>query len=512
MQRWWRRATMTILLLVGLTVCYSLRIVRAAEGPVVVTEAGRVQGSVGDVVAFKGIPFARPPVGALRWKAPRPPEQWREVRAAVDFAPACMQTGNLQKSEDCLYLNVWAPASALDRRGARGLPVMMWTFGGSFTNGSGNIDGTALARKGVIVVSFNYRVGTFGFLAHPQLSAESPQRVSGNYGLLDAMAALRWVHNNIGQFGGDQNRVTLWGLSSGASVITALMVSPVANGLFHQVILESPGAMRHWKSLRVVEQQGLSVGRDISALRKLPASEIPLIQNLGGARGIRPLFEPRVIGPTLDGYVLKDEEREAFEAGRMNVAAALVGNNSDEGASFTSGYQVTTVQAYSEYLSSPAIFDTFGTEAFSYYPVAIDAEVPRAISDSFGDSQFYFGARGIARAMTSKNPKVYRYRFTRKSNGGAGHDAWHGAEMPYVMGNVRDSQYNNDDQILSNLMMDAWVQFVSTGNPNGGAITNWPAYDAATDPYLVLDLRPEVAYGLRNSQLDFIGRVQRATK
>jgi carboxylesterase type B len=204
------------------------------------------------------------------------------VRPAMDFGPACMQTGDLRKSEDCLYLNVWAPGSALGGTSdARGLPVMVWTFGGSFTNGSGDIDGSALARKGVIVVSFNYRVSTFGFLAHPQLSAESAQRASGNYGLLDAVAALRWVGKNIHQFGGDSNRVTLWGVSAGASVITALMASPVTSGLFHQVILESPGAMRHWKSLRDAEEQGLSVGRDISALRRLPTSEIPLIQNLG---------------------------------------------------------------------------------------------------------------------------------------------------------------------------------------------------------------------------------------
>jgi len=506
-------ATIALLLLSVATGRQSQLIRADTGGPVVPTDAGRVQGSSSsDEVVFKGIPFARPPAGELRWKAPLPPKAWDGVRPAVQFAPACMQVGEIEKSEDCLYLNVWVPASALSSRRDRGLPVMVWTFGGSFTAGSGNIDGIALARKGVIVVSFNYRVGTFGFLAHPQLTAESPQHASGNYGLLDAIAALRWVRDNIDRFGGDRSRVTMWGVSSGASVITALMVSPLAEGLFQQVILESPGAMRHWKSLHDAEQQGISVGRDISELRKLTASEVPLIQNLGGARGIRPLFEPRGIGPTLDGYVLKEEEREAFEAGRVNVRGVLVGNNMDEGATFTARYPVNTIQAYREYLSSPGIFGTFGPEAFSNYPVEKDADVPRAVADGFGDSQFYFGARGIARAMASKKAKVFRYRFTRKSNGGTGHDAWHGAETAYVMGNLKGQDYNEDDQALSNTMMDAWTRFVSTGDPNGGAITTWPAYDSASDAYLVLDVKPEVARGMRNAQLDFIGKVQRATK
>jgi para-nitrobenzyl esterase len=271
--------------------------------------------------------------------------------------------------------------------------------------------------------------------------------------------------------------------------------------------------MRHWKSLADAEEQGRSVGRDVTALRKLPASQIPLMQNLGGRSGeIRPLFEPRVIGPVLDGYVLKEEEREAFEAGRVSARAVLVGNNTDEGTLFTQPYPVRTMAAYRDYLNSPQIFGMFGHEALSHYPVASDADVPRAIADSFGDSQFYFGARGIARSMISKTPYVYRYRFVRKSNGGAGHDAWHGAEGPYVMGNVTGAGYNEDDRTLSNVMMDAWVRFVSTGNPNGGAITNWPAFDPVSDPYLVLDVHPAVGHGLRNTQLDFIGTVQRATR
>lgn len=508
-----RRRTLSLLVL---AVVASVRVnpveVRATDGPVIRTEAGQVKGTAGDIVVFKGIPFARPPLGDLRWRAPRSPEPWRDVRSATEFGPACMQARDRRKSEDCLYLNIWAPAAALAAgSGSRNLPVMVWTFGGSFTGGSGDIDGSALARRGVIVVSFNYRVGTFGFLAHPQLSAESPQRASGNYGLLDAVAALRWVQRNVGQFGGDPNRVTLWGTSAGASVITALMVSPTAKGLFRRVILQSPGAMRHWKTLAAAEAQGAALGPDIKVLRNLPADQVPLIQNLGGTRGIRSLFEPREIGPVLDSDVLKEEEREAFEGGRMNVADVLVGNNADEGGGFTSAYPIRTRDDYREYLTNPAIFGSFGREALSVYPVASDEDVPRAVADSFGDSQFYFGARGIAKAMVSKTPNVYRYRFVRKSDGGTGLDARHGAEVAYVLGNVAGPQYNADDRALSNNMMDAWVRFVATGNPNGAAITNWPRFDSATDPYMVIDVRPEVARGLRGAQLDFIGRVQRAT-
>jgi para-nitrobenzyl esterase len=289
------------------------------------------------------------------------------------------------------------------------------------------------------------------------------------------------------------------------------MVAPPADGLFQRVLLDSPGAMRHWTPLREAEERGARLG-DISALRQLPAGEVPLVQNLGGSRGVRPLFEPRVLGPTLDGVLLKEEEREAFEGGRMNKVDVLVGNVADEGATFTAAYPVKSVDAYREFLRSPAIFGPLGDEALALYPAASDADVARAIADSFGDSQFTFGARGIARAMSLVRPHVWRYWFSRPANGGAGHAPWHGAQVRYVMGGVDGPQYNEDDKVLSDLMMDAWVRFAATGNPNGGAIRNWPPYDVKSDPLMILDVRPAVAFGLRNAQLDFIGRVQRATR
>ncbi|MDH2240076.1 carboxylesterase family protein [Pigmentiphaga sp. GD03639] len=474
------------------------------------TSAGLVRGDVGEIVSFKGIPYARPPVGDLRWRPPADAEPWEGVRDALAFGPACIQAGSRVQSEDCLTLNVWVPRESLDR--GEKLPVLVWVYGGSFVGGSGDFEAEGLARKGAVVVSMNYRVSTMGFMAHPGLSAESPEGTSGNYGLLDIAQSLKWVRKNIANFGGDAGRVTVWGQSSGASAITALMVSPRSDGLFDQVILDSPGAMRHWKTLAEAEQDGIAIGSDIGQLRKLPADQVPVIQNTGGGTAVRALAEPRVIGPVLDGVVLPLEERPAFERGQARAVPVLVGYNTDEGASFTGGYQIRTVDAYRAYLKDPKIFAEFGDEAFSYYPVSSDSEVQRAISDSFGDNQFVFGTRGIARAMAAQGQPVYRYWFRRKGNGGTGADAVHGAELPYVRADARldAAPYTADDVKLSRMMNDAWFRFVSTGDPNGGEVTNWPRYDTRSEPVYVFDAATEIVNGPRNDRLDFIGRVDAA--
>ena len=483
---------------------------------VVKTEAGLVQGAedVG-LRVFKGIPFAAAPVGDLRWKAPQPPAKWEGVRQTTSFGPRCMQAGSTAMSEDCLFINVWTPTDPTVKHGAKKLPVLVWVYGGSFTGGSGNITPEALARTGVIVVSFNYRVSTFGFIAHPQLSAESPAHVSGNYGLFDAMAALRWVRDNIDEFAGDRKNITLFGQSAGASVITLLMISPLAQGLYDKVILESPGSMRHMKNLDQSEALGLTLGPDIAALRALPANQVPLIQNLGGGTAIRALFQPRVIGGTQDGCVIPTEEREAFESGKVNATPLLVGSNTNEGISFTGNYLVTTIPQYVAYLNDPITFGTFGPTALQLYPVAEDSQVRRAVADSFADSQFHFGTRGVARAMSQLEPNVYRYFFSRRASG-TGDDPVHGAELNYVFGRVTNSPpYNAQDVTLSQAMMEAWKNFAETGNPNGGAINNWPQYNAKTDPILSLsDTFDTFGFGIGrpNMNLDFVGQVLAATK
>ena len=508
------------ILIVSMVVVWCSQLATAAapgNDPLIVkTETGLVQG-VDDagLRVFRGIPFAAPPTGQLRWKAPQPPLPWEGVRSAAAFGPRCMQTGTGLMSEDCLFVNVWTPADPDANRGHSKLPVLVWVYGGSFTGGSGNIAPEALARTGVIVVSFNYRVSTFGFIAHPQLSAESSAGVSGNYGLFDAMAALRWVRDNIDAFGGDPKSVTLFGQSAGASVITLLQISPLAKGLYQKVILESPGSMRHMKNLEQSEALGLSLGSDIAALRSLPANQVPLIQNLGGGTAIRALFQPRIIGGTQDGCVVPSEEREAFESGNVNVTPLLVGSNTNEGISFTGNYLVNTIPAYVSYLNDPIIFGSFGGTALQLYPVASDSAVRRAIADSFADSQFHFGTRGVARAMSRLEGNVYRYFFNRRASG-TGEDPVHGAELNYVFGRVTNTApYNGQDVALSMAMMDAWKRFAITGNPNGGAINNWPQYDARTDPLLILgDTFDTVGFGFgrSNVNLDFVGEVLAATK
>lgn len=468
--------------------------------------AGRLRGTGGDIVAFKGIPYARPPVGELRWRAPVEPPPWDGTRDATAFGPACLQTANRPQSEDCLFLNVWAPRSAIGA--AQKLPVVVWVFGGSFHGGSGDIDGVPTAQRGVVVVSMNYRVSTFGFMAHPGLSAESPDKVSGNYGLLDIMQSLKWVKANIASLGGDPDRVTIWGLSSGASAITAVMASPRSSGLFQRAILQSPGSFRHWKTLAQAEQQGLGLGADIAALRALPAAQVRLIQNTGGGSTIRAMSDSRVIGPVLDGQVLPLEEQPALESGQMALVPILVGTVTDEGSPFTRNYPVTSVDAYRHYLSEPRIFGDLGAEAFKLYPVDSDAEVKRAIAMSFGDIQFWFGARGMARAAAAKGLPAYRYHFSRKTQGGAGADPVHAGELNYVFGSPRLAAppYTADDLRISHAMGDAWVRFAATGNPNGGLIQTWPRYENASEKVFVFDTAFSVVEGLRNAELDFIGR------
>jgi para-nitrobenzyl esterase len=475
--------------------------------PVVQLEAGKLRGSGFEVLSFKGIPYASPPLGELRWRPPAPAAAWGEgLRDATQFGPACMQAAAIPKSEDCLFVNVWSPKVALTQ--GQKLPVMVWVFGGSFHSGSGNIDGTPLAQNGAVVVSMNYRVSTMGFMAHPELSSESPNKVSGNYGILDVAHSLKWVKANIEQFGGDPDRVTIWGVSSGASVITALMASPQSKGLFHRAILQSPGTFRHWKSLHEAEQQGLTVGTSLAALRALPAERIQLLQNTGGGAEIRALSEPRVVGPVRDGVVLPHEERVTFEAGNMTRVQVLVGNSTDEGTMFTGKYKLTTVPEFRKYLSEKKIFGAYGEEAGSIYPVSNDAEVQRAIALSFGDSQFWFGTRGVARAAIAQGLTAYRYVFARKQSGGAGADAGHADEVKFVFGEsvLNAPPYNEDDRRISQAMMSAWVRFASTGNPNGGLIKHWPAFEAGSEKAFVFDTSFSVVDAPRAKELDFIGR------
>src|SRR4051812_33487240 len=311
---------------------------------VVDAPCGTLRGAVSaGVAAFKGIPYAAPPVGPLRWCPPEAPPRWSGVRDALAFGPDFPQAANPRlraprQDEDCLHVNVWAPVDSAPGS----LPVMVWFHGGGFTAGSGSdarSDGALLAARGVVVVSFNYRSGLFGFFAHPALSAESAHRTSGNYGLLDQMAALRWVADNIAAFGGDPSRVCAFGVSAGSASISLLLASPAAQGLFHSAILHSPGAGRPLATLAEAEAAGMRLGRDLQQLRALGAREL-FEQTAQLNPAVRGLTTPRVLRPIQDGWLLPNDERAVFKSGRIRPMPLMVGSNADEGSLLTRSWPI----------------------------------------------------------------------------------------------------------------------------------------------------------------------------
>lgn len=477
--------------------------------------SGTIAGSleVGGVRVFKGIPYAAPPTGSHRWRPPEAVLPWDGVRSTLDFGPDCPQAGGgstraTVMDEDCLYLNVWSPASIATAP----LPVMVWIHGGGFTAGSGSdprCDGLALARLGVIVVTFNYRVGLFGFLAHPALSRESAQGVSGNYGLMDQMAALRWVQENIASFGGDPRRVTVFGVSAGSASISLLLTSAHARGLFQQCILHSPGAGRPLATLAQAEAAGSVLGDDIDALRQLSSSELFAKTSLL-APAIRGLTSPRVLRPIRDGVVLAEDERPAFKAGRLHAMPMIVGSNADEGTLLTASWPIETRADYTTIVE--ANFAGATDAAMAAYPVTDDAQARLRIAEMFADCQFNYGVRLLARTMTRAARPVWRYLFTRRrpQQQDGPH---HGDEVGHAFGNLaaarpkRPALFDQTDIAISTAMMNAWTRFAISGNPNPGHSnpgTVWQQYDAAMDNHLEIGdvLRP--GHGWRAAQLDFL--------
>jgi len=458
---------------------------------------GSVQGVLaGNIVSFKGIPFAAPPTGELRWHAPQPVVKWAGVKHADSFAPGCMQDPSIgvmlgappTVKEDWLYLNIWTPARTANER----LPVMVWIYGGAFATGMTSIplyDGTHLAQKGVIMVSIAYRVGPFGFLATPQLSSEG--KGAGNYGLLDMIAALKWVKSNIEQFGGDTSRVTIFGESAGAIAVSMLAASPVAKGLFQRAISESGGYFQPPKfaneggqngmTLKFAEKQGMqflsSMGTtDITAARTLSAD---LVQKEAG-----PALSAR-FWPVYDGYVLPGDVYEAYQASRFNDTPVLIGTNSDEGALFARP-GVTTVSFGTEVRDG---YDSKASVILAAYPNATDAEAATSSKNLFRDTAFAWPTWAWARLQSrvSKNP-AYVYYFDHRTPASPD-GATHGAEMAYVFGNL-DSRLGPPsaaDVTLSENMSTYWVNFAKSSDPNGPGLPAWPTYNENTQQVLYFD-------------------------
>jgi para-nitrobenzyl esterase len=464
------------------------------------TKAGLVEGEAttdGSVRVFRGIPFAAPPVGELRWKAPQPVAPWHGVRAAKEYGTRCLQ-GKLfddisfpNLGEDCLTLNVWTPAKSASER----LPVMVWIHGGGFQAGAGSEprhDGEAFARQGVVLVHFNYRLGVFGFLAHPELTKEAGGS-SGNYGLLDQVAALQWVRDNVAAFGGDPKNVTIFGESAGSFAVSALMASPLAKGLFHRAIGESgaffSGGILRLQPLAASEQQGLSFARtlaaeSLAALRAKAGDEV-----LQAALKVQPWF-----GPNLDGRVLTEPVADTFAAGRQARVPLLAGWNADEiRAAVTLAPEKPTAARFVE--DTRKRFGAAAEAILKAYPATTDAEALESAA-ALGSDVFigYVTWKWMeAHAATGQSP-IFRYSFDRKIpvepgrvQGGrpvtsADIGARHAGEIEYVFGTLELSlpkvPWQASDRALSQAMTAYWANFARGGDPNGKGLPQWPRYDS----------------------------------
>jgi para-nitrobenzyl esterase len=461
-----------------------------AEALTVRTEQGVVRGKLvhgGTVKAFLGLPYAAPPVGDLRWKAPAPPARWKDVRDASQFAHRCAQwqiwTDYLfldpGPSEDCLYLNVYAPAGA---KPANKLPVMFWIHGGAYTAGSGSeprYDGTALAAKGVVLVTINYRLGVFGFLASEELAKEGGGS-AGNYALMDMAAALRWVKQNIAAFGGDAGNVTIFGESAGSFAVSSLLAAPGARGLFHKVIGESGAAFSDVLPLSTLavraprdQQWADSLGvKNLAELRALPTDKVIEAASKKPAGWF---------SPVIDGRFLPEGVAEVYAAGRQAHVPAIIGWNRDERAgTLSKGMTVEKWRAFAA--------EHYGKKAEQFlaaFPGKSDEEAVQS-ADSYTTGAFI--ARGAwkwveAHSRTGGAP-VYRYRFdlpaTPSETHPEGKYAFHSDELEYVFGTLdarRGATWRLEDRTLSEQMIGYWTNFARTGDPNGKGLPHWPRYD-----------------------------------
>lgn len=476
-------------------------------------EGGYISGtrdSTGEVYIFKGIPFAAPPVGPLRWKVPQPVIPWEGVRKCDTFGPSPMQNKPAPFSmwtseflipvepisEDCLYLNVWTAA----KTPAEKRPVLVWIYGGGFVSGGSAVpiyDGDAMAKKGIVFVSINYRVGIFGFFAHPELTKESGNNASGNYGLMDQLAALKWVRSNIAAFGGDPANVTIAGQSAGSMSVNCLVASPLAKGLFKRAIGESGASFTNGNmSLQQAQDDGIKFAQalhvsSIEELRRIPAEDL-----LQKAQGMR--------GPIIDGYVLTGFISDIFRQGKENKVDLLTGWNQDEGLLF--GPVKSAVDYRKE---ADEKYDGDSKTFLAFYPGANDSEAARSQLDLSRDMIFGVHNYMWANLQSRSGAAVYVYRFTRKvpaTGEYVKYGAFHTGEVPYAYDNLKfvDRPWEETDYHLADVMSSYWANFVTSGNPNGDGLPYWPAYRTADKKIMVLD-RSQKAERLPDSDaLDFL--------
>ncbi|HEV2081063.1 MAG TPA: carboxylesterase family protein [Brevundimonas sp.] len=514
-----RRLTGVAVLLAGaLAACATSRAPAQAQSHplVVATTAGAVRGAAeGEVRTFKGIPYGAPPTGEMRWRPPLPAVKWDGVREATAYGPACMQpTPGLPSvysqdirpfSEDCLSLNVFAP------QGAKGAPVMVWIHGGSLIAGSSKeplYDGVRLAREGVIVVTINYRLGVLGFLAHPELSAESPAGISGNYGLMDQVLALQWVRDNVAAFGGDPSNVTVAGESAGGLSVMYLMASPYARGLFHRAIVQS-GYMISSPELKQArfgapsaEEAGAVLTRrlQLPSLRAMRAMDPQAITDAAPANGFVSLG-------VVDGKVLPDQLVTIFDQGGQAPVPVLAGFNAGEARSLR---MLTPALPGDAAAYEAAIRDRYGDMADDFLRLYPASDMEQSILAATRDALYGWTSERLVRSQTARGLPAYLYLFDHDypAAAAAGLRAFHASELPYMWGNrdrtpsrwpaIPDTQAEAD---LSAAMIDYWLGFVRAGVPRAGEAAAWPAYGAER-AYMLFDGRPQARVALFPGMFD----------
>jgi len=462
--------------------------IASGQIPIASTTFGAISGiREGGLSVYRGVPFAAPPLGDLRWQPPVPVAPWTGTRKADAFAPACMQTGVSMPgetpaavSEDCLYLNIWTPVKNSKER----LPVIVWIHGGGYTNGAASMPlywGDRLAHKGVVVVTIAYRLGPLGFLALPELTKESPHHSSGNYGLMDQIAALEWIQRNIAAFGGNPNNVTIAGQSSGAISVSILMASPLTEGLFQRAIAESGGLFEPFElapkyALANAERDGEKYENSLGAtslreLRQLPAAR--LTGNPGD-----------IVHPVLEPYVLPISPYNAFASGQQLDVPLLVGSNAEEARSLTDVSHVKAATFDSDIQHS---FGQLPAPLFAAYPHSTDEEARQARLDLERDLRFGWDMWAWARLQaTSGHMPVYFYSFRQQPPfpPGSVYEGWgasHFAELWYVFDHLDQEpwRWSKADRRVAQEMSSYWVNFAKSGNPNGPGLPPWPAFTVA---------------------------------
>jgi len=487
-------------------------------------DSGLIEGEVLDADAqlrvYRGIPYAAPPVGELRWRPPQPVAAWDGVRETTEFSRICPQQGVLammtgqpfpETSEDCLYLNVWTAAKSPEAK----LPVMVWIHGGGLNLGWSNqteYDGAEFAKRDVVLVSINYRLGPFGFLAHPKLSKESNGNVSGNYGFLDQIAALKWVQKNIAHFGGNPDNVTIFGESAGGTSVAVLGASPLAKGLFHRAIAQSPWVTEtnfarlrekspHVDSAEAAGEKWIAgivtddEGDLLAAMRKLSAKEMVAKST------------DFVVAATVDGWLLPDSAEELYAHGLQNDVPLLVGTNADEGTMFRSFIPAKTPEEVRALISE--FYGEQAEDVLQLYPVATKDDVGDAVNMFIGDTWFVRATRRMLRGMEQVSSPAFQYFYTRTSPALPAWGAHHAAELRYVF-NTLDSSVSEADHELGDAMIRYWVQFATIGDPNVDGLPDWPAYESSTDRYLELGDKIKVGSALRKEACDVLDRVRAA--